>query len=67
MSKDQRKRAIKILKKYWRQSFFRVPNVYEYIRQVRKRLKAAGIQKVPKKPENFLKFCQKLGLYKKQK
>ena len=62
MSELQRKRAIKIIKKYWYRSFTNATTVRGYIQEVRTRLAKFGIKNVPKTPIRFLKYCKKYGL-----
>lgn len=65
MSKLTKKRALEILRRHWKRSFFQAANVREYIAAVRQRLIACGVPEkdVPKTPVRFLRFCRTLGLY----
>lgn len=63
MSNLDRERAIFILNRYWKRSFYRADSMADFVAAVRRRLLDANIKGVPKDPVKFINYCQKLGLF----
>jgi hypothetical protein len=62
MTDRQRRKALKVIKRYMRNSFYESLTVSEYIEAVRARLLAFGI-KSPKDPIQFVTFCKSNRLF----